>query len=189
MKYDDHVVGFTCSTFDLFHAGHIDMLTQAKNVCDYLIVALQTDPSIDRPNKNSPVQSLVERQVQLKACSLIDEIYVYQTETDLEDLLNILQIDIRIIGDEYRDQPFTGKDICIDRGIKIWYNRRDHRFSSTELRQRVYQKETESVVMKCLFDDYDDMLYEVSTTDCGKDADIPTTLDLVDEKKFVLGDQ
>jgi len=137
-----YTVGFTCSTFDLFHAGHIDMLTQAKNVCDRLIVGLHVDPSIDRTNKNSPVQSLVERQVQLKACSLIDEIYVYETESDLEDLLEILQIDVRIIGEEYRDAPFTGKGICEDRGIKIWYNRRDHRFSSTELRKRVYEKES-----------------------------------------------
>jgi glycerol-3-phosphate cytidylyltransferase len=136
------VVGFTCSTFDLFHAGHIDMLTQARNVCDYLIVGLQVDPSIDRPEtKNKPVQSIVERQIQLKACSLIDEIYVYETEQDLEDLLNTLQIDVRIIGEEYRDKPFTGKSICENRGISVWYNRRDHRFSSTELRKRVAQCE------------------------------------------------
>lgn len=134
-------VGFTCSTFDLFHAGHIDMLTQARNVCDYLIVGLQVDPSVDRPDKNKPVQTIIERQIQLKACSLIDEIYVYETEEDLEDLLNMLQIDVRIIGEEYRDAPFTGRELCERKGVKVWFNRRDHRFSSTELRKRVYNVE------------------------------------------------
>lgn len=142
---NEKLVGFTCSTFDLFHAGHIDMLTQAKSVCDYLVVGLQVDPSRDRSFKNKPIQSIVERQLQLKACSLIDEIYVYETEADLEDLLKILPIDIRVIGEEYRDQPFTGKAICEDRGIKVWYNKRDHSFSSTELRKRIYDAEQQRV--------------------------------------------
>jgi glycerol-3-phosphate cytidylyltransferase len=133
--------GFTCSAFDLFHAGHIDMLQQAKQVCEYLIVGLQSDPTIDRQTKNKPIQSIVERQIQLKASSLVDEIYIYNTEKDLETLFNILPIDIRIIGEEYRDKPFTGKDICLERGIEIWYNRRRHSFSSSELRKRVAEAE------------------------------------------------
>lgn len=135
-------VGFTCSTFDLLHAGHILMLAEAKQVCDYLIVALQTDPTIDRPDtKNRPVQSIVERYVQLSAVKFVDEIIVYQTEKDLEDLLMFLPINIRFIGEEYEGKDFTGKHICDERNIKIWYNSRKHRFSSSELRQRTYQSE------------------------------------------------
>lgn len=135
-------VGFTCSTFDLLHAGHILMLAEAKTVCDHLIVALQTDPSIDRPDtKNKPVQSIVERYVQLSAVKFVDEIIVYQTEKDLEDLLMFLPITIRFIGEEYEGKEFTGKQICEERGIRIWYNSRKHRFSSSELRQRTYQSE------------------------------------------------
>ena len=142
----DHIVGkpvgFTCSTFDLLHAGHILMLAEAKSICDYLIVGVQSDPTIDRPDvKNKPVQSIVERYVQLSAVKFIDEIIVYDTEKDLEDLLMFLPITIRIIGEEYRDKSFTGKNICEDRGIKIFYNSRTHRFSSSELRQRTYQSE------------------------------------------------
>lgn len=142
----DHIVGkpvgFTCSTFDLLHAGHILMLAEAKSICDYLIVGVQSDPTIDRPEtKNKPVQSIVERYVQLSAVKFIDEIIVYDTEKDLEDLLMFLPITLRIIGEEYRDKPFTGKNICEDRGIKIFYNSRTHRFSSSELRQRTYQSE------------------------------------------------
>jgi glycerol-3-phosphate cytidylyltransferase len=136
------IVGFTCSTFDLLHAGHILMLAEAKNVCDYLIVAVQTDPTIDRPQlKNKPVQSIVERYVQLSAVRFVDQIIVYETEKDLEDLLMFLPISIRIIGEEYKDKDFTGKSICKDRGIKMWFNSRSHRFSSSELRQRTYQSE------------------------------------------------
>ena len=135
-------VGFTCSTFDLLHAGHILMLAEAKQICDYLIVGLQTDPTIDRPDtKNKPVQSIVERYVQLSAVKFVDEIVVYDTEKDLEDLLMFLPINHRIIGEEYRDSNFTGKNICEDRGINIIYNSRKHRFSSSELRQRTYQSE------------------------------------------------
>ena len=136
------IVGFTCSTFDLLHAGHILMLAEAKSVCDHLIVAIQTDPTIDRPNsKNKPVQSIVERYVQLSAVKFVDQIIVYETEKDLEDLLMFLPIGIRILGEEYRDKPFTGKEICEQRGIRIWYNSRTHRFSSSELRERTYQNE------------------------------------------------
>ncbi len=135
-------IGFTCSTFDLLHAGHILMLAEAKQICDYLIVGLQTDPTIDRPDtKNKPVQSVVERYVQLSAVKFVDEIIVYDTEKDLDDLLMFLPINHRIIGEEYRDKPFTGKNICEDRGINIIYNSRKHRFSSSELRQRTYQSE------------------------------------------------
>ena len=131
-------VGFTCSTFDLLHAGHILMLAEAKSVCDYLIVGLQLDPSIDRPDtKNSPVQSIVERHVQLSAVKYVDEIIVYQTEKDLEDLLMFLPITIRIIGEEYESKNFTGKNVCDQRNIKIYYNQRKHSFSTTELRNRV----------------------------------------------------
>ena len=135
-------VGFTCSTFDLLHAGHILMLAECKQICDYLIVGVQSDPTIDRPGvKNKPVQSIVERYVQLSAVKFVDEIIVYNTEKDLEDMLMFLPINVRIIGEEYKDKDFTGKSICEDRGIKIWFNSRSHRFSSSELRQRTYQSE------------------------------------------------
>ena len=135
-------IGFTCSTFDLLHAGHILMLAECKTICDYLIVAVQSDPTIDRPDvKNKPVQSIVERYVQLSAVKFIDEIIVYDTEKDLEDLLMFLPINVRIIGEEYKDKEFTGKQICEDRGIKIWFNSRSHRFSSSELRNRTYLSE------------------------------------------------
>lgn len=135
-------IGFTCSTFDLLHAGHILMLAECKTVCDYLIVGLQSDPTIDRPDtKNKPVQSVVERYVQLSAVKFIDEIVVYDTEKDLEDLLMFLPITIRICGEEYKDRPLTGREICEARGIKTYYNSRTHRFSSSELRARTYQSE------------------------------------------------
>ena len=135
-------VGFTCSTFDLLHAGHILMLAECKQICDYLIVGVQSDPTIDRPGvKNKPVQSIVERYVQLSAVKFVDEIIVYNTEKDLEDMLMFLPISVRIIGEEYKDKDFTGKSICEERGIKIWFNSRSHRFSSSELRQRTYQSE------------------------------------------------
>lgn len=134
---EGYKVGFTCSTFDLLHAGHILMLEEAKNHCDYLIAGLQTDPTIDRPNKNKPVQTIVERYVQLKAVKFVDEIVVYSTEGDLIDLIQILHPDVRIIGEEYKDTNFTGRDICEQMGIEIVYNSRTHRFSSSELRRRV----------------------------------------------------
>ena len=130
-------IGFTCSTFDLLHAGHVQMLREAREQCDYLICGLQVDPSIDRKEKNSPVQSLVERYSQLHSCRYVDEIIPYQTETDLEDILEMYQIDIRILGEEYREKDFTGKDICQERDIDLYFNKRDHRFSTTDLRNRV----------------------------------------------------
>tara|TARA_B100000927_G_C16334308_1_gene416605 strand:- start:208 stop:654 length:447 start_codon:yes stop_codon:yes gene_type:complete len=135
------VVGFTASTFDLLHAGHISMLREAKSQCDYLICGLQVDPSIDRPDKNSPVQTVVERHVQLSAVKYVDEIIPYSTETDLEDILNMFELDIRIIGEEYKKKTFTGRNICSKRGIEVYYNKRDHRFSSSGLRKRVYDRE------------------------------------------------
>lgn len=135
-------IGFTASTFDLLHAGHISMLREAKEQCDYLICGLQVDPSVDRPTKNSPIQTIVERQVQLSAVKYVNEIIVYRTEQDLEDILEMFHIDIRILGDEYRDQDFTGKDICKKRGIQLYFNKRDHRFSTTALRKQVVDKQT-----------------------------------------------
>ena len=138
----DKIIGFSCSTFDLLHAGHILMLAECKQSCDYLIVGLQTNPAIDRPDsKNKPVQSIVERYVQLSAVKYVDEIIVYETEKDLEDLLMFLPITVRICGEEYKDKHLTGREICESRGIKTFYNSRTHRFSSSELRQRAYQSE------------------------------------------------
>lgn len=135
-------IGFTCSTFDCLHAGHIAMLSECKNYCDYLIAGLQTDPTIDRPNsKNKPVQTIVERQIQLSAVRYVDEVVVYQTERDLEDILLTLPIDCRILGVEYKDKIFTGKDICEKRGIDLIFNSRDHSFSSSSLRKRVAEAE------------------------------------------------
>lgn len=134
-------VGFTASTFDLLHAGHVQMLREAKEHCDYLICGLQMDPSIDRPTKNSPVQTVVERYVQLRAVSYVDEIIPYVTEKDLEDILTMYHIDVRILGEEYREKEFTGKDICRKRGIELYFNKRDHRFSSSDLRRRVAERE------------------------------------------------
>lgn len=134
-------VGFTCSTFDLLHSGHIAMLREAKEQCDYLIVGLQIDPSLDRKEKNSPAQTIVERYVQLSAVKYVDEIIVYLTERDLEDILEMFHIDVRILGDEYRDKDFTGKDICKKRGIQLHFNKRDHRFSTSSLRQLVAEKQ------------------------------------------------
>jgi glycerol-3-phosphate cytidylyltransferase len=142
LKEEGKKIGIVFSTFDLLHAGHIAMLAEVKNHCDYLIAGLQTDPTIDRPNtKNSPVQSIVERQITLSATRYVDEIVVYQTEKDLEDILLTLPIDVRILGVEYADKDFTGKDICQKRGIDIVYNGRDHSFSSSSLRKRVAEAE------------------------------------------------
>jgi len=135
-------VGFVCSSFDLLHAGHIQMLREAKEQCDYLLVGLQTDPTIDRPNKNAPVQSIVERYTQLKGVRYVDEIIPYGTEKDLEDILTMYHIDVRILGQEYRDQDFTGKDICRKRDIDLYFNKRDHRFSSSDLRKRVAERQS-----------------------------------------------
>lgn len=138
LKDEGKKIGITFSTFDLLHAGHIAMLSDAKNHCDYLIAGLQTDPTIDRPDtKNTPVQSIVERQIQLSACRYVDEVVVYQTEQDLVDLLLILPIDVRILGVEYEGKQFTGDEACWKRSIEIVFNGRDHSFSSSSLRKRV----------------------------------------------------
>jgi len=131
-------IGFTCSTFDLFHAGHIMMLKEAKTKCDYLIVGLQTDPTIDRDWKNKPVQSVFERFVQLEACKYVDEIIPYATEKELLDILQSYPIDVRILGDEYVGKQFTGHELSMGKH----FNRRQHSFSTTELRQRVVEAET-----------------------------------------------
>ena len=129
-------IGFTCSTFDLLHAGHVQMLRDAKSQCDYLMVGLQIDTSIDRPKeKNPPIQSVVERYTQLKAVRYVDEIIPYKTEQDLIDILELYTIHVRILGEEYRDKEFTGKDICRKRDIELFFNKRDHRFSTSGLRK------------------------------------------------------
>ena len=143
LKDEGKRIGITFSTFDLMHAGHIAMLAEAKNHCDYLIAGLQTDPTIDRPDtKNKPIQSIVERQIQLAACRYVDEVVVYQTEQDLVDLLLILPLDVRVLGVEYADKEFTGKRECELRMVECIFNRRDHSFSSSGLRSRVAQAET-----------------------------------------------
>lgn len=149
LKDDGKRIGITFSTFDMLHAGHIAMLAQAKNHCDYLIAGLQTDPTIDRPDtKNKPVQSIVERQIQLAACRYVDEVVVYQTEQDLVDLLLILPVDLRVLGVEYADKEFTGKQECAIRGVECIFNRRDHSFSSSGLRSRVVEAETIKLLKK-----------------------------------------
>lgn len=143
MKIDNKklIIGFTCSAFDLCHAGHIAMLREAKTVCNYLIVGLQNDPTLDRPTKNKPIQSITERYLQLAACIYVDEIIPYNTEKDLEDLLAILPINVRILGIEYQEKNFTGRDICNNRNIKLYFNERSHNFSTTELRKRISEAE------------------------------------------------
>ena len=138
-------VGFTCSTFDLLHAGHVIMLREAKEQCDYLICGLQVDPSVDRAEKNAPIQTVVERYTQLKAVSYVDEIIPYDTEQDLEDILTMYHIDVRIIGEEYKDKTFTGRAICASREIDIYFNKRDHRFSSSDLRKRVCERKDNDI--------------------------------------------
>ena len=130
-------IGFTASAFDLLHAGHVQMSRDAKEQCDYLICGLQINPALDRPNKNAPVQTIVERYTQLKAISYVDEIIPYLTEDDLCDILSMYHIDVRILGVEYKEKDFTGKDICRKRGIDLYFNKRDHRFSTSDLRRRV----------------------------------------------------
>ena len=133
-------VGMTASTFDLLHAGHVEMLREARGECDYLICALQIDPSVDRKEKNPPIQTIVERYTQLEAVKYVDEIIPYLHESDLEDILQMRQINVRILGEEYREKEFTGRDICKQRDIDLYFNKRDHRFSSSDLRKRVCEK-------------------------------------------------
>ena len=138
--------GITFSTFDLLHAGHIAMLAEAKSVCDYLICGLHVDPQVERPNKNQPIQSVVERYIQLSSIQYVDEVIPYNLEKDLHDILLTYPIDVRIIGADYEDTEFSGKDICLTKGIEIYYNERLHNFSSTELRQRIQQAEDEKQI-------------------------------------------
>jgi glycerol-3-phosphate cytidylyltransferase len=147
LKQEGKTIGITFSTFDMLHAGHIAMLSEAKNHCDYLIAGLQTDPTIDRADtKNKPIQSIVERQIQLAACRYVDEVVVYQTEQDLIDLLLILPLDVRVLGVEYEHTDFTGKAECFMRDIELVFNGRDHSFSSSSLRKRVAHAETEKLL-------------------------------------------
>jgi glycerol-3-phosphate cytidylyltransferase len=141
MKLTKTITGITFSAFDLLHAGHVRMLEEAKQHCDYLIVGLQTDPTIDRPEKNKPTQSVVERYIQLKGCKFVDEIIPYTTEQDLQDILQALPIDVRILGEEYRNKNFTGREYCEKMEIKLVFNKRNHRFSSSGLRKEVYERE------------------------------------------------
>jgi glycerol-3-phosphate cytidylyltransferase len=141
-------IGITFSAFDLLHAGHIKMLEEAKRQCDYLIVALQTDPTLDRPEKNSPTQSVVERYIQLKGCLHVDEIVPYATEQDLEDILRSFKLDVRIVGEEYKEKNFTGRTYCEEKGIELYYNGRDHRFSSSSLRKVVADKENNKGILE-----------------------------------------
>ena len=141
MQQSKNKVGITFSCFDLLHAGHVRMLAEAKQQCDYLIVGLQTDPTVDRPEKNKPTQTVVERYIQLQGCKFVDEIIPYTTEKDLEDILKLYDIDVRIIGVEYKDQNFTGREFCESKNINLFFNERHHRFSSTNLRKEVYKRE------------------------------------------------
>jgi glycerol-3-phosphate cytidylyltransferase len=133
----DATVGFTCSAFDLLHAGHVAMLRECKQHCNFLIVGLHVDPTVDRPSKNKPVQSVYERYMQLKGCEYVDAIIPYETEEDLINIMAIEPIDVRFVGVEYKDTYITGQDICEKRGINIIYNERFHMYSSTELRSRL----------------------------------------------------
>jgi len=133
MKNEKIKIGITASTFDLLHAGHILMLKEAKLVCDYLIVALQVDPTVDRSHKNKPIQSYYERWVQLSAVKYVDEIIPYTTEYELDTILQNYEIDIRILGDEYKGKQFTGCYLPME----YHYNKRTHEYSSTELRNRI----------------------------------------------------
>lgn len=142
---DGMSTGITASTFDLLHAGHIMMLREAKSQCDHLICAIQVDPSVDREEKNSPVQTLVERYTQLAAVRYVDEIIPYQSEDDLIDILKMYDIDVRIIGDEYKDKTFTGRATCASQGIEVYFNKRDHRFSTSDLRKRVTEENARKV--------------------------------------------
>jgi len=142
MDKQKKVIGITCSTFDLLHTGHVIMLEECKKYCDYLICALQVDPTLDRPEKNKPIQSIVERYLQLEAVKHVDKIIPYSTEEDLKTIFMSLDLNVRIIGEEYKDQEFTAKNICQKRGIKLIYNKREHDFSTTSLRKRIYEQES-----------------------------------------------
>ena len=148
MKKNKKTIGITCSTFDLLHAGHIIMLEECKKYCDYLICALQVDPSIDRSEKNKPIQSLVERYIQLDVVQYVDKIIPYTTEDELLMIFSSLDLNVRILGEEYKDKNFTAKDLCLKRGIKLVYNKRDHDFSTTNLREKIYTQESNKRFLK-----------------------------------------
>ena len=133
------IVGITFSSFDLFHSGHVAMLKEAKANCDHLMVGVQTDPTVDRPEKNKPIQSVFERYVQLEGCKYIDQIVPYATEKEIEDILLTYKIDKRFIGEEYKTKEFTGKQLCVDNDIELYYNKRQHSFSTTNLRTRIVE--------------------------------------------------
>jgi glycerol-3-phosphate cytidylyltransferase len=139
LKLQGLKIGIVFSQFDILHAGHIAMLSEAKNHCDYLIAGLQNNAQWDRPDKNAPIQSIVERQISLSAVRFVDEIVVYNTEKDLEDILLTLPVDVRILGVEYMEKDFTGRAICEKRKIELVFNSRDHSFSSSSLRKRVVE--------------------------------------------------
>jgi glycerol-3-phosphate cytidylyltransferase len=141
MEKNKKIIGITCSTFDLLHTGHIIMLEECKKYCDYLICALQNDPTIDRQEKNKPVQSMVERYIQLDAVKYVDKIIPYNTEDELMEIFSSLDLNVRIIGDDYRNKDFTAKDICQKRNIKIIYNKREHEYSTSNLRNKIYNLE------------------------------------------------
>ena len=144
VKINNMKIGFQCSSFDMLHAGHVTMLKQEKEMCDYLKVALQVDPTVDRPGiKNKPIQSVYERYVQLQAVKYIDEILVYETEDELLSLIKTQTMHIRFLSDEYIDKNFTGKQYCIENGIELYYHKRDHKYSSVEIRNRIYEVELE----------------------------------------------
>ena len=147
---DRGVIGFTCSAFDLLHAGHQLMLEEAKSHCDFLIVGLQYDPSLDRPTKNKPIQSVVERYLQLRSSKWVDDVVFYNTESELIELLSCLPINVRILGDEYRDKDFTGRELCTKLGIKLFFNLRTHSYSSSGLRKRIFEKESSRKSMNML---------------------------------------
>ena len=139
--YNKKIVGITCSTFDLLHTGHIIMLEECKKYCDYLICAIQNDPTIDRPEKNKPAQSIVARYIQLDAVKYVDKIIPYNTEKELIEIFSSIDLDVRIIGEDYKGENFTAKDICQKRDIKIIYNKRDHDYSTSNLRNKIYNIE------------------------------------------------
>lgn len=145
LKLQGLKIGIVFSQFDILHAGHIAMLSEAKNHCDYLIAGLQNNAQWDRPDKNAPIQSIVERQISLSAVRFVDEIVVYNTEKDLEDILLTLPVDVRILGVEYMEKDFTGRAICEKRKIELIFNSRDHSFSSSSLRKRVSEAEQSKV--------------------------------------------
>jgi len=139
--------GFTCSSFDLLHAGHILMLKDAKEQCDYLIVGLQTDPTLDRPEKNKPIQSHKERYIQLEAVKYVDDIFVYDTEDELYQLLRLVKPDVRILGSDYEDKSFTGDDL----NIPIYYHKRNHNYSTSNLRKEIKEKAWLTCKKCCIF--------------------------------------